>query len=464
MSPQSTRPGALSREEKQEMLKRILAKRSGGRTAAGGAASAPNGGTGADDVRAGEDVPESAWRIDKFPQYLQLHLQRAVADQIGVRSPFFLVNDGVATNTTIIEGRTVANFSGYNYLGLNGHPRVVAAAAEAGARWGTSASASRIVSGEKPPHRALERALADLHGTEDAVAFVSGYTTNVTVVATLVGPRDLVCHDRLIHNSALQGARLSGATRHAFPHNDWQALDAFLSENRRHYERVLIISEGLFSMDGDACPLDKLIEIKHRHKALLMIDEAHSVGSMGAAGRGIGEHFGVPASDVDVWMGTLSKTLASCGGYVAGCSALVELLKFSANGFVYSVGMPPPMAAAATESLALMLAEPERVARLQANGRLFLETAKAAGLDTGQSEGFNVVPVILGRSLAAARLSNALLVRGISVQPVVYPAVEERAARLRFFITADHTVDQIKAAVAAVAEEITVLDREADAE
>jgi 8-amino-7-oxononanoate synthase len=225
---------------------------------------------------------------------------------------------------------------------------------------------------------------------------------------------------------------------------------------------VLIISEGLFSMDGDAGPLDKLVELKRRHKALLMVDEAHSVGSMGATGRGIGEHLGLAPDDVDVWMGTLSKTLASCGGYVAGCSALVELLKFSANGFVYSVGMPPPMAAAATEALALMRAEPERVTRLQANGRLFLETAKAAGLDTGLSEGFNVVPVILGRSLAAARASNALLIRGISVQPVVYPAVEERAARLRFFITADHTADQIKQAIAAVAEEIARLDHEAD--
>lgn len=459
--PQSSRPGALSREEKQEMLKRILAKRGNARTTPGGT---PNGrgGVAPDEVRADEDVPESAWRIDKFPQYLQLHLQRAVAERIGVRNPFFLLNDGVASNTTLIDGREVINFAGYNYLGLNGHPRVIAAATDAAGRWGTSASASRIVSGEKPPHRALEKAIAALHGTDDAVAFVSGYTTNVTVIATLCGPRDLVAHDRLIHNSAVQGARLSGATRHAFPHNDWQALDTFLTENRRHYERVLIVTEGLFSMDGDTCPLDKLVELKRRHKALLMVDEAHSIGAMGSQGRGVGEHFGVAPQDVDVWMGTLSKTMAGCGGYVAGCSALVELLKFSANGFVYSVGMPPPMAAASTEAIALMLAEPERVARLQANGRLFLEEAKAAGLDTGLSEGYNVVPVIIGRSLAAGRLSNALLDRGISVQPVVYPAVEEKLARLRFFITADHTAEQIRATVAAVAEELARLDSEAD--
>lgn len=454
--PNSTRPGTLSREEKQEMLKRILAKRGSGK-----AVKTANG-AGTEEVRAGDEVPESAWRIDKFPQYLQLHLQRAVAERTGVRSPFFLVNDGVATNTTLIDGREMVNFSGYNYLGLNGHPRVVAAAAEAAARWGTSASASRIVSGEKPPHRTLERAIADLHGTEDAVAFVSGYTTNVSVVASLVGPKDLVAHDRLIHNSALQGARLSGATRHAFAHNDCDALDAFLTENRGHYERVLIITEGLFSMDGDICPLDRLIDIKRRHKALLMVDEAHSIGSLGAAGRGIGEYFDVAPSDVDVWMGTLSKTLAGCGGYIAGCSALIELLKFSSNGFVYSVGMPPPMAAASAEAIALMRAEPERVARLQANGRLFLETAKAAGLDTGLSAGFNVVPVIIGRSLAAARLSNALLDRGVSVQPVVYPAVEERLARLRFFITADHTAEQITSTVAIVAEELARLDAEVE--
>lgn len=441
----------LSREQKQDMLKRILDKRGGSRpsrVAREGGTSTP-GATTKGAGRAGS-VPESAYRIEKFPQYQRLHLQRVVAERGGIRNPFFQVNEGVPTATTVIDGRTVVNFAGYNYLGLNGHPRVSAAAMRAVETWGTSASASRIVSGEKPPHRELERALAELHGTEDAVVLVSGYTTNVTVIAALVGKRDLVCHDRLIHNSALQGARLSGAARYVFPHNDVEALDAYLAENRHHYERVLIVTEGLFSMDGDLCPLDRLVDLKKRHKALLMVDEAHSIGTVGATGRGVGEHFGVESRDVDVWMGTLSKTFAGCGGYVAGSSALVEMLKFSADGFVYSVGMPPPMAAASLEAARLLLEEPDRVRAVQNNGRYFLEAARRAGLDVGLGAGFNVLPVITGRSLLAARLSNYLLDQGISAQPVVHPAVEEQAARLRFFITCDHTEAQIDAAVAAV--------------
>lgn len=424
----------MNHQEKQEMLRRILANRTAGQ---GEAAT-----SGA--------VPESLHRIEKFPQYIQMHAQKVIAEKAGIDNPFFRTDDAVTGAVAVIDGSEAVNFSGYNYLGLNGHPKVVEAAAEAAARWGTSAGASRVVGGEKPPHRALERALADLHGVEDAVVFVSGYLTNIAVISTLTGSRDLIAHDRLAHNSIVQGARLSGAARHVFAHNDWQALDSFLAENRHKYERVLIATEGLFGMDGDLCPLERLVEVKHRHKAMLMVDEAHSIGTVGRTGRGVGEHFGVAPEDVDVWMGTPSKTLAACGGYVAGSTALVEILKFSANGFVYSVGMPPPMATAASEALRLMLAEPERVERLQAAGKYFLDAARKAELDTGLSAGVNVVPIIIGGSLDTVRLSNAMLRRGVNVQPVMFPAVEERAARLRFFINCDHTTDQIDGAISAL--------------
>lgn len=455
MSSEPSRPALLSRDARRQLLERILERR-------GVAADRSSGKMPEEqaDIRSTDNVPDSAWEIEKSLQYQQLRLQRDVAQRIGVSDPFFLVNDGIASDTTIINGRTAVNFASYNYLGLNGHPRVIAAAADAAGRWGTSASASRVVSGEKPPHSTLETLLAGLHDTDAALAFVSGYVTNVTVIAALAGPKDLVIHDRLVHNSVVQGARLSGATRHAFPHNDADALDQFLTENRNRFERVLIVTEGLFSMDGDICPLDRLVEIKRRHKALLMVDEAHSIGTLGASGRGIGEHYGLTGNAVDIWMGTLSKSFAGCGGYVAGSAALVELLKFNANGFVYSVGMPPPMAAASSEAVRIMLEEPERVRRLQHNGRLFLSKAKEADLDTGRSVGFNVLPVITGQSLAAGRLSNILLERGFSVQPVVYPAVEERAARLRYFVTAEHTEAQISSAVEAVAEEMRRLRME----
>jgi 8-amino-7-oxononanoate synthase len=331
---------------------------------------------------------------------------------------------------------------------------VIAAAKDAMDRYGVSAAASRVVSGERPPHRALERALAALHNVEDAVVFVSGFSTNVTTIGSLMGAKDLILHDRLIHNSVVQGAVLSGATRLPFPHNDMAALEESLAARRHQHEKVLIVAEGIYGMDGDVCALDRLVEIKHRHRALLMVDEAHSIGVLGANGRGVGEHFGVAGPDVDLWMGTLSKTLSGCGGYIAGTRAMIELLKFTAPGFVYSVGMSPALAAASKAALDCMLAEPWRVEKLRANGRLFLELARAEGLDVGSSHGYNIVPVITGGSVLAAQLSSALLARGINAQPIIYPAVEERAARLRFFLSSEHDERQIRETVAATAEEL----------
>jgi 8-amino-7-oxononanoate synthase len=306
-------------------------------------------------------------------------------------------------------------------------------------------------------HRALERALADVYGAEDAVVFVSGHATNVTTIGYLFGPRDLVVHDELVHNSALQGIQLSGARRLPFAHNDWAALDRLLGEQRRQFERVLIIVEGIYSMDGDFPDLPRFVEIKRRHRAFLMVDEAHSLGVMGATGLGIREHFGLASEDVDIWMGTLSKALAGCGGYIAGETALVEHLKFLAPGFLYSVGMSPPLAGAALAALQCLRREPQRTAALQARGRLFLESAKAAGIDTGTSVGLAVIPAIIGSSIKTARLSGRLFERGINVQPILYPAVPEKSARLRFFVSSEHTAEQITGSVQALREEIRLL-------
>jgi 8-amino-7-oxononanoate synthase len=250
----------------------------------------------------------------------------------------------------------------------------------------------------------------------------------------------------------IQGIQLSGATRLSFPHNDWRSLQAILQEQCLAHERVLIVLEGIYSMDGDFPDLPRFIDLKKRYRCFLMVDEAHSLGVMGRNGLGIREHFGLPGSEVDIWMGTLSKTLAACGGYIAGTRALVENLRHWAPGFLYSVGLAPPLAGAALESLAKMRREPQRVAALQARGRLFLELAKAAGIDTGTSMGLSVIPAITGSSLRATRVSNALFEQGIDVQPVLYPAVPEKTARLRFFLTCMHTEEQIRGVVAALAE------------
>lgn len=401
-------------------------------------------------------VPEAFYRFDLHPGYQQIRIINDGAERLGLKSPFFKQHQGIAGATTQIDGREFINFGSYNYLGLCGDPDVSAAAKAAIDNYGTTVSASRIVSGERPLHRQLERALADVYEVEDAIVFVSGHATNVSVIGHLFGPKDLVLHDALIHNSTLQGAQLSGAKRLSFPHNDWAALDALLTEQRHHFERVLIVIEGIYSMDGDYPDLPRFIDIKRRHHVFLMVDEAHSFGVMGATGRGIREHFGVAGQDVDIWMGTLSKALAGCGGYIAGVSALVEHLKFMAPGFLYSVGMAPPLAAASLESLQKLLREPHRVEGLKANGACFLKLAQAHGIDTGLSTGLAVIPVITGSSIKAARLSEALFQRGISVQPILFPAVPEKAARLRFFMSCQHTEAQIQFTVDAIAEELAL--------
>lgn len=392
-----------------------------------------------------------------LPGMSEIRTQKAVADLLGIANPFFRVHDGRAGATTHINGREHINFASYNYLGFNGHPKVNAAAKAAIDQYGTSVSASRLVAGERAIHRELERRISGFLGVEDAAAFVSGHATNIAAIGHLMQARDLILHDALIHNSVLVGAELSGAARRPFAHNDLDALEDLLSSLRHQHEHCLIVVEGLYSMDGDYPDLSRLVEMRDRHDAWLMVDEAHSLGVLGATGRGLAEECGVSPTAVDIWMGTLSKTLSGCGGYIAGSTSLAEYLKFTAPGFVYSVGMPPPVAAAAIASLDLLEDGPERVAKLRANGRLFVELAKAAGLDTGTSAGFAVVPVMVGDSVRAVHLTNRLLEKGINVLPIVHPAVPERGARLRFFLTAEHEPDQIRAGIDAVAQEMAQL-------
>lgn len=392
-------------------------------------------------------VPERYCRFDMHPVYQQMQLVKEGAAKLGIADPYFRAHDGVAGATTRIDGREYLNFSSYNYLGFCGDPAVDAAAKRAIDTYGTSVSASRLVSGERPLHRDLERALADAYGVDDCIAFISGHATNVSTIGHLFGARDLIVHDAFVHNSVLMGVQLSGAKRMAFPHNDWNALDELLRTHRRHFERVLVVIEGVYSMDGDYPELPQFSRVRRRHRAFLMVDEAHSFGVMGPRGLGIRDHFGMGPDAADIWMGTLSKTLASCGGFIAGESALVEHLKLAAPGFLYSVGMAPPVAAAALAALERLREEPARVAALQARGRFFLDRARTAGIDVGQSRGFAVVPAITGSSIRAGRLADALFQRGINVQPIVYPAVPENSARLRFFMSAMHTEEQLGRAV-----------------
>jgi 8-amino-7-oxononanoate synthase len=406
-------------------------------------------------------IPESHYRLDLHPAYLELleRMREVDPPEIG-GVPYFRSHQGLVGDTTRIAERECISFSNYNYLGLSGHPALKAAVAAAIDRYGTSVSASRLVGGERPLHVELEHTIAEALDTEACLAFVSGYGTNVTTIAHLFGPNDLILHDALAHNSIQTGALLSSARRIGFRHNDWQRVDDLLRRYRRDYERVVVILEGIYSMDGDFPDLPRFVELRERHKIFLMVDEAHSFGVMGSGGHGLREHFGLKGSDVDIWMGTLSKSLASCGGYIAGSEALILNLKFNAPGFVFSVGLPPANTAAALAALQVMAAEPERVAELHRRGALFLELARERGLPTGQSKGISIVPLIVGDTKRCVALTNSLFARGIDVQPILYPGVKERAVRLRFFINRTHSEEQIRRAIAIIDDEWRRISRD----
>jgi len=433
----------LSADAKARLLQKLASVASPRGTAARARSADPaaNGGT--------------AGRLDisQLEAYREIRLIEEAAEYLGIGDPFFRVHEGIAGAETLIGNRSYLNFASYNYVGLNGEPRIANAAKAAIDRYGTSVSASRPVSGERPIHRDLERALARIHGAEDAIALVSGHATNVTVIGHLLGRNDVIVHDALIHNSIVQGAMLSGARRVSFHHLDPEAADKALAEARPRHGRALLVIEGHYSMDGDVPDLAAFVAVARRHRAWLMVDEAHALGVLGPRGFGSADRAGIDPGEVDIWMGTLSKSLVSCGGYIAGRKDLIDYLKRMAPGFVFSVGIAPPSAAAALSALEILEQEPERVRRLNERAGLFLELAREAGLDTGGSIGAAIVPIITGSSIRAGRLSQAMFRRGINVQPILYPAVPERAARLRFFLTAEHSEAQIREAVAVLQEE-----------
>lgn len=386
----------------------------------------------------------------------KLSFERMVdmAEKMGMTNPLFACHDGAAKAITRINGKDYINFSTYDYLDINTHPEITRAVTETAAKFGTSAGASRLVGGERPQHEELEKAFADLYEVDDAIAYVSGHAANVNTLGFLFGARDAIFHDGLAHNSLIQGAMLSGSTRYSYNHNDCDDLEKMLEKHRNNHKHAVIVTEGLFSMDGNIPDLPRLIELKKKYNCMLMVDEAHSLGVLGKTGRGVREYFGINPKDVDMWMSTLSKAMCGCGGFIAGSSELIRFLKYGSPGFVFSVGMPPVIAKACTKALEIMLKEPERVQKLQNISQYFLKYAREKGLDTGAAQGYAVIPVIVGDSMVSGFLSQALFKRGIYVMPISFPAVKEGAARLRFFITASHTEEQVRQTLDAVVEEL----------
>jgi len=389
---------------------------------------------------------------DPFPECRALEERLAGLAAAGLANPFLLANERVDGRQARINGRDVVAYTSFDYLGLACHPDVKRAAREAIDRFGCSASASRMVGGNNTILDELDAELAAFIGTERAVVFPCGYGTNASVLQHLCGEGDLILYDELAHNSIMQGAGAAKAGKRSFRHNDHAQLDGLLRDLRPQYRRVVVAIEGVYSMDGDYPDLPRFLEIKRRHDALLYVDEAHSIGTMGPEGRGICDHFGVDPREGDLWMGTISKALGAQGGYLAGSDRLIRYLGFTTPAFVFSTACSPPNAAAALEAVRVLRREPWRVTRLRERSELFLKLADDSGLDTGPSGDTPVIPVITGSSSRAILVSQLLLERGINARPILYPAVREAAARVRFFVTCEHTEEQIVRTVATLAE------------
>ncbi len=396
----------------------------------------------------GRGVPSRPARhLTDHPGIAQITALLDLAEENGLEGGGYFVPQRKAGNgrATVAGDRTMINFSSYDYLGLGDLPELRTAAREAVATYGASLSATRSVGGDIDLYHTLERELTEVYGTDDALLFVSGYLTNLAFLGYAVGNEDIVVHDELSHESMIAGARLSGARRLSFRHNDPDHLDAMLGRHRRSGSVCLVMIEGVYSMDGDIGALPEILEVVRRHDADLYIDEAHSFGVLGHNGRGVMEHYGIePASDI-VLMNTVSKALASVGGYVTTNGPLLKAIRYFAPGAVlYCAPMPASQAAATLAALRALRQRPDLPQRARANAELFRTELKQRGLDTGLSEdGTGVVPVITGSSIAAVVLSSLLRQHDIIAYGLFHPVVPENLARVRFFISAAHTEDDL---------------------
>ncbi|MCI5565227.1 MAG: aminotransferase class I/II-fold pyridoxal phosphate-dependent enzyme [Clostridiales bacterium] len=382
-------------------------------------------------------------RFEDAPEYQAFIKRQQALMGDGQENPYFVCHDSPLLDTSNMAGQRVLNFGSYNYVGMSGRKETMEAAKAAIDRYGTSASGSRLLAGEKSVHAELEAEIADWKHAEAALVLVGGHSTNVTCVGNFCGKGDLILYDAISHNSIEQGCRLSQAVAKPFPHNDVQALESILRTQRHKFAKVLIVIEGAYSMDGDVAPVPQFVALKKKYGCFLMVDEAHSACVIGETGGGVDEYFALAPNDVDIKMGTLSKGLGACGGYLAGSRAIIDYLRYSLPGFVFSVGISPPLAAATLCAIRLLRSDPSIMARMRRNIRCFVEEAHKRGFNTCLAGETAIVPVLVGRDEDAFLLSNMLRKEGVFVPPAVYPAVPRNKARLRFCVISEHRPEQI---------------------
>lgn len=344
-----------------------------------------------------------------------------------------------------VNGRVMGMYASYSYLGLVGHPRINEAAKKAVDKFGTGTNGVRTLAGTLTIHNELEETISNFKHTESAITYTSGYVTNLTVISTLMGRGDYVFSDKINHASIVDGCLMSGAEFRRFRHNDMAHLEGLLKNAPADVSK-LVIADSVFSMDGDIIDLPTMVNLCHKYNAWLMIDEAHSVGVLGKTGRGIEEHFGMDSNTIDIKMGTLSKTIPSVGGYVAGKKELIDFLRHGSRAYIFSAALPPAQAAAANEAFKVILDEPERIERLNQNTKQFIGGLKNMGFDTLLTE-TAIVPVLCGTDDKAFELTKRCQEDDVFVLPVVSPAVQEGLSRLRATVTAAHEPAEIERAM-----------------
>ena len=352
--------------------------------------------------------------------------------------------DGEQKAEAIFDHKDVINLSSNNYLGLTTHPKLREAALDAVKRLGVGSGSVRTIAGTMELHMELERRIAVFKKTEAAVVFQSGFTANAGTVSSVLGKEDLILSDELNHASIIDGARLSRAEIRVYPHRDVVSLERVLEETR-DVKRRLVITDGVFSMDGDIAPLPRIAELARAHGAIMMIDDAHASGVLGRAGRGTVDHYDVHGA-VDIQVGTLSKAIGVLGGYVCGSKALIEYLYHRARPFLFSTSHPPAVAAACLAAFDVLEQEPERIERLWANTRRFKEGLTRLRFDTGASE-TPITPIMVGEADLAMRFSDRLFERGVFAMGIGYPTVAKGKARLRTIVTATHTDEDLDKAL-----------------
>lgn len=346
-----------------------------------------------------------------------------------------------------MDGRWLIHMSSNSYLGLHQHPEVVAQAQEALSRYGSGAGSARLLGGTSDLHEELEAELASFKQAEGSIVFPTGYMANLGIVTSLVGPKDLVLSDRLNHASIIDACRASGATFRVYPHKDVERLEEILQRRRGKFRRVLVLTEGLFSMDGDIAPLDRMLKITRRHEAWLLVDDAHATGVLGDNGRGSLEHFKIPIDGI-LQMGTLSKALGSMGGFLAGPKVVIEWIKNKARSFIFTTALPPACAAGSLAALRLLQKDPSLRSRLRKNMGIWIAGLTQAGY-TLLSKESQIVPIAVGEIEETLALSEALFEAGLYAPAIRPPTVPYRSCRIRTSLTSLHTEEDLKMALEA---------------